>query len=254
MHLILLSRPWWRKEGSKRIRHVSWEEWWRSPAAEIASNAHVCQSISFHSFVVEPGTFASPPFEAAEHAEFSCTAAGHVVAAFHKLDESSAAVAPLPACLSCSFQECVRFGVFRTVPSTVPFCVTCNADFGLAFSADTLLFAFSPLNILRPNPHPTFLRRAINPILRGIFLILPIPLLLPLIREKLVYCTKRDWIRGTAFRWHLLRVVEGEFKAAAQAGVTLAVPAFELFCAGRFYVVIKADYTRDTRALLACIS
>lgn len=35
----------------------------------------MCKAIGFHGFVVEPGTFASAPFEAAEHAELGCAAA-----------------------------------------------------------------------------------------------------------------------------------------------------------------------------------
>ena len=209
------------------------------------------QSISFYGFVVKPGTFASAPFEAAEHAEFGCTTTGHVVAAFLELNKGSAAVAALPSCFSCSFEKRVRFGVLRTVPRTVPFCITCTTDFGLTFSADTSLFTVNALDILRPNPFPTFLRRTVDTVFSGVFFIFAIPLLLPPIRKQLVYSTKRDGVGSTTFRWHLLRIGEREFETPTQAGVALTVPAFELFGAGGFYFVVEADYAHDTRSMLA---
>lgn len=63
----------------------------------------------------------------------------------------------------------------------MPFRITTLTNFRPTLPADTLLFAFDSHNMLRPNPLPTLLRRAINPILRGIFIILSLPLLPPLI-------------------------------------------------------------------------
>lgn len=103
-------------------------------------NAHVCGSVGLDRLVVEVGTLAGTPFEAAEHAGLRSAAIGHVVTSFLKLDERSAAVTTLPSCFPCSLEKCSGLRVITTVPGTMPICVTSLTNLCLTFPAYTLIF------------------------------------------------------------------------------------------------------------------
>ena len=239
--------PRGRKESCQWIWCIARQ--WMSCARYITRNRHVCQSIKFDG-VIEPETCAGTPFSGANHAEFGF-ATNHVVAAFFKFDKSSAAVAPLPSCFSCRFEKCVRLSVYRTVSRTMPFCITCTADFRLTLPADTIFLPLHHINIFRPLPFSTFVCGTINPNLCLMFFILSFPLFLPPIREELGHGTKGDRFGGAALWRHLLGVSKGEFGTPPQARVALAVPALELLGASGFYFFVEADYTSNATSMFS---
>ena len=106
-------------------------------------DVHVEKAVCFDGFVVEPGTIARFPLEAADHAEFGAAATGHVIAAFFQLDGRGAVETALPSLFLCDHDELLGRGVFRAFAARVPFVVACAADFHLA----PLAFAVIPASV-----------------------------------------------------------------------------------------------------------
>lgn len=97
------------------------------------------KAISFNSFVIEPRTVASLPFEAANHAELGSASTPHVVTAFLQLNSGLAVEATLPALLLGNLDKFLGGGIFGTFTGSVPFAVAEAADFGLALLTFTVL-------------------------------------------------------------------------------------------------------------------
>ena len=110
----------------------------RHPAG--LGNVHVRETVGFDGFVVEPGTVARLPLEAADHAELGAAAARHVVASLLELDGRGAVEAALPPFFLCDLDELLRRGVLGAFAARVPFVVARAADFRPA----SLAFAILP--------------------------------------------------------------------------------------------------------------
>lgn len=101
------------------------------------------EAVSVDGFVVEPGTIARFPLEAADHAEFGAAATGHVVATFLQLDSCRAVETALPSFFLRDLDKLLRSGVFGTFAARMPFVIARAADFCLA----PLAFAKLPASV-----------------------------------------------------------------------------------------------------------
>lgn len=224
--------------------------WWGWGARD--GDAHVAQPVVvLDVVVVEPGAGAGFPFEAAEHAEFGCAAAGgvlvggeegvvggdkgeipgHMVAALLQLNHRATTVAALPTGLLRRFEQAIRLLIVRTLFLPMPLPATQDTHLRLTTAALPVLptIAFAIIVVvsgLDPLPAPP--RRAVNPVLGGVLLELPVPELLEGDVEELVDVLQRDAIHRAALGRHVLGVRDGELEDPSQAGVTHAVAAFEL--------------------------
>jgi hypothetical protein len=155
-------------------------------------------------FIVEPGTIATLPADAADHAEFGGAAAGHVVATFLQLDHGAATVASLPALLLGDLDEFSRGGVFGTFAGFVGFVVAEAADFCAAKLAFTYFASgFVCLDVLRFDPFTTTALWAVYSIPCCVFLELPIPGLLEGLVEESVDVLEGDVIGCATSWWHV---------------------------------------------------
>lgn len=194
----------------------------------VIGDTHVVEAVGvFNVFVVEPGAVASFPTGGAEHAELSCTAASHMITSLFQLNHGLTIITPLPPFLLRHMHQPLRLLILRTLPPRMKLAITKHTH--LRPTPSTLRI-FPPncqihADLTRFNPLPTLLRRAINPILRVILLILFVPQLLELIVEEPFHVFERDVLVGAAAGGHVLGVVDGEGELTFDAGVTHAVAA-----------------------------
>ena len=138
-------------------------------------------------FIVEPGTIATLPADAADHAEFGGAAAGHVVATFLQLDHGAATVASLPALLLGDLDEFACGRVLGTFAGFVGFVVAEAADFCAANLAFTYFApGFVRLDVLRFDPFSAATPWAVYSVSCCVFLELAIPGLLEGLVEEFV--------------------------------------------------------------------
>lgn len=99
-----------------------------------------------------------------------------MIAALLQLNQSPTTVAPLPACLLCSFKETVHRFVFGAIFVSMPFTVAQSTNFHLATAALPIAILF--LNVARLDPFATFFPRTIDSVPGREFLEFAIPRLL----------------------------------------------------------------------------
>lgn len=156
---------------------------------------------------------------------------GHMVAALLQLNHRATTVAALPTRLLRRFEQTIRLLIARTLLLPMPLPTTQDTHLRLTTTTLPILptMAFPIIMVvsgLDPLPAPP--RRAVNPVLGGILLELPVPELLEGDVEELVDVLQRDAVRGAALGRHVLGVCDGELEDPAEAGVAHAVAAFEL--------------------------
>ena len=144
-------------------------------------NVHVIQAVCFDGLVVEPGTVTGFPLKAADHAEFSSAATGHVVTAFFQFDGGFAVVTALPAFLFSDPDEFLGCCVFGTFARGVPSIVAEAADFGSTSLALAVLPAMVRtttsirVDICRLDPLAAFASGTVDAILSCVLLKFLVP-------------------------------------------------------------------------------
>ena len=200
---------------------------------DVLRHAHVVQSIVFNGLVVEPWTIATLPFRAANHAELRAAATRHMIAPLLQLHGRATVETPLPPLLLRNLRKSCRGFVLRTLFPRMPAAVTCTAHLLAASRALPILpapvraAAGIDMNVGGLDPLAAAACGAVDPVLRGVFLIFLVPGLLELEIEEAVYVLEGDVVGGAAFGRHVLGVGDGQSEDAAETGVAHAVLARE---------------------------
>jgi hypothetical protein len=101
--------------------------------------------------------------------------------------------------------------------------------------------------VSRFDPLTAPLRRAVNAVLGGVLLELPVPELLKRYIEQLIDMLQWDAVRSTTLGRHVLGIRDGELKDTTQTGVAHAMPAFELRRLAARDVIREAGEAFDAR-------
>ena len=169
---------------------------------DILRHAHVVQTVVFDCLVVEPWTIATFPLRAADHAELRAAATRHVIASLLQLHGRAAIETPLPPLLLCYLRESRRGFVLRTLFPRMPAAVTCTAHLRPASCALAILpapiraAAGIDMNVGGLDPLAAAARGAVDPVLRGVFLIFLVPGLLEFEIEEAVYVLEGNVVGG----------------------------------------------------------
>ena len=92
------------------------------------------------------------------------------------------------------------------------------------------------MNVGGLDPLTAAARGAVDPVLRGVFLVFFVPGLLEFEIEEAVYVLEGDVVGGAAFRRHVLGVGDRQSEDAAETGVAHTVLAGEFGAAGGGHV------------------
>lgn len=168
-------------------------------------------------FIVEPGTIARFPLQAAHHAEFSGAATGHVVATFFELDHCAATIAPLPAFLFRRLHESFRLWIFRAFSRGVHLLRTNRAHSSFALLTTTDLAAILHGDIVRFDPGSAFSSWTIYTILGLVFLKLAIPGHFEFVIEELFDVLEINVLIGATSRRHVCWVIDGHGENTLEA-------------------------------------
>lgn len=185
------------------------------------------EAVFFDGFVIEPGTVAGFPFQAAYHTEFGCTSTrwrqlafamlgdeegrdipSHVITALLQLNHSPTIITPLPTSLFRSLQELIRLLILRAILRTMPFPITQTTHLRLTPPALPIFPAVLFMHIPRLDPLPTPPSGAVDAVLGGELLELPVPVLLEVDVEEFLHVLEWDVVGGAAFGRHVLRIVD----------------------------------------------
>jgi len=196
-------------------------------------------------FVAEPGTVAGFPFQAAHHAEFGGTPAGHVVAAFFELDHCGTAVAALPAFFLDRLHETLCFRIFGTVAGGVHFAVTYSAHARAATFAFSYLAAALNGNVGGFDPFATAAGGTVKSVLRLVLGEFAIPGLFELLIEKLVHVLEVNMLVCTTPWWHVSGIGDGQLEDAFEAGVAHSMCAWEFGGSGYTHFIVTACQAGD---------
>ena len=101
-----------------------------------------------------------------------------MVAAFLQLNHRSTAIAPLPPSLFRGLKQSIRFLIFRAFFGAMPLAVTQTAYLHLATSTLPIFLSIFLVDITWFYPLSTASTWTIYPVLRGIFLVLFVPIYL----------------------------------------------------------------------------
>lgn len=154
-----------------------------------------------------------------------------MVAALLQLNHRATTVAALPTRLLRRFKQAIRLLIVRTLFLPMPFPATQDTHLRLTTAALPVLptMAFPIIMVVsRLDPLPATPRGAVNPVLGGVLLKLPVPELLKRDVEELVNVLQWYAVRRAALGRHVLGVSDGELEDPTQAGVAHAVAAFKL--------------------------
>lgn len=123
----------------------------------------------------------------------------------------------------------------------MPLIIAVTAHSSLTTTTSTHLTTIPmTLDLVRPDPSPTSLARAVNSVSGGKFVVLAIPGSLKIDIKQVLDVFQRDAIRGAASWRHLRRIFDGELEASLQTWLTHPMSALQFGRLGRFQIV-EAD-------------
>ena len=125
-----------------------------------------------------------------------------------QLNHSPTVITPLPTSLFRRLKQLIRLLILRTILRPMPFPITQTTHLRLAPSALPILPSILLVHIPRLDPLPAPSRGAVDAVLGGELLEFSVPVLLEVDVEELLHVLEGDVVRGAAFRWHVLGIVD----------------------------------------------